>query len=147
MMPDRYQSFLAPCIEQFLAHKRALGRRFATEERQLLLLDRYLIANQILSYDELRPESLDAFLLSRPRSKPKSFNQLLGVVRRLLDWMVLQEMIPSSPLRAQPRRETGPRLPVIFEPLLVRSLLNLAAQLPDQARAPLRGASYGLRTL
>ena len=144
MRPDRYQSFLAPCIEQFLAHKRALGKRFATEERQLLLLDRFLVANQIRGYDELCPESLEAFLLSRPRPKPKSFNQLLGVVRRLLDWMVLQEMIPSSPLRSQPRRETRPRPPVIFEPLLVRSLLGLAAQLPDQSRAPLRGVSYRL---
>ncbi len=41
---SRYCSVLAEAMEQFLAHKRALGRRFDTEERQLLLLDRFLVA-------------------------------------------------------------------------------------------------------
>lgn len=37
----RYHSGLAGAMVQFLGHKRALGRRFDTEERQLLLLDRF----------------------------------------------------------------------------------------------------------
>lgn len=140
----RYRSVLAEAMEQFLAYKRALGRRFDTEERHLLLLDRFLIAQEIRSLEALSPELLEAFLLSRPRRRPKSHNQLLGVVRRLLDWMVVQGMLAHSPLRAKPRRETGPRLPVILDPALVRALLDLAAQLPDRSRAPLRGHSYRL---
>jgi site-specific recombinase XerD len=140
----RYQSVLSEAMDRFLAHKRALGRRFSTEERQLLLLDRFLLAKRIHSLEALTPEVLDAFLLSRPRKRPKSYNQLLGVARRLLDWMVLQEMLPRSPLRAKARRETGRRVPVIFDPPLVRSLLDLALQLPDWPRAPVRGPSYRL---
>jgi len=140
----RYNSVLAEAMMQFLDHKRALGRRYDTEERQLLLLDRYLVEQGIDRIDDLTPELLEAFLLSRPRPRPKSYNQLLGVVRRLLDWMVIHGMLEHSPLRAKPRRETGPRLPVILDPALVRSLLDLAAQLPDWPCAPLRGESYRL---
>jgi len=35
----RFQSFLGPEIERFLAHKRSLRRRYAVEERTLVLLD------------------------------------------------------------------------------------------------------------
>ena len=38
----RFQSFLGPEIEQFLAHKRSLRRRYAIEERTLALFDAYL---------------------------------------------------------------------------------------------------------
>jgi site-specific recombinase XerD len=140
----RYLSTLAESMEHFLAHKRALGRRYATEERQLLLLDRFVAAQKIGRIEDLTPELLEAFLDSRHRRTPKGYNQLLGSVRRLLEWMVVQERLPHSPLRAKARRETGPRLPVIFDPALVRSLLALAAQLPDWPRAPLRGHSYRL---
>lgn len=141
---DRYHSVMAGAMAQFLDHKRALGRRFDTEERQLLLLDRFLVAHEIRALSDLTPELLEACLLSRPRRRPKSYNQLLGVVRRLLDWMVVQGMLEHSPLRAKPRREAGSRLPIILDPALVRSLLDLAAQLPDWPRAPLRGDSYRL---
>lgn len=143
-LQGRYSSVLAEAMEQFLAHKRALGRCYDTEERHLLLLDRFLVAEGIDRLEGITPEILEAFLLSRPRHSPKSHNQLLGAVRRLLDWMVVQEMLAHSPLRGKPRRETGPRLPVIFDPPLVRALLDLAAQLPDRPRAPLRGTSYRL---
>ena len=72
----RYGSMLAEAMEQFPAHKRALGRRFDTEERQLLLLDRFLVAKGIDSPEALTSALLDEFLLSRPRRRPKSFNQL-----------------------------------------------------------------------
>lgn len=140
----RYHSVLAGPIEQYLAHKRALGRRFDTEERQLLLIDRFLVATAVRSLEALTPEVLEAFLLSNPRRQARSYNDLLGHLRRLLDWMVVQGMLAHSPLQAKPRRKPGPRLPVIFDPALVRALLDLTAQLPDRPRAPLRGATYRL---
>lgn len=142
--PRRYTSVLADAMHEFVSYKRALGRRFHTEERQLLLLDRFLVARKIATLQELSSELLNEFLLSRPRTTARAYNQLAGMVRRLLDWMVLQEMLPCSPLQAKRRRETGPRRPVIFDPPLVRALLDLARQLPDWPRAPLRGASYRL---
>jgi hypothetical protein len=41
---SRFQSFLGPDIESFLAHKRVLGRRYHVEENALALLDDYFIA-------------------------------------------------------------------------------------------------------
>ena len=143
-LQGRYHSVLADPMTQFLVYKRALGRRFDTEERHLLLLDRFLVERQVASVEALTPELLEAFLLSRPRRAAKSYNQLLGAVRRLLDWMVVQGLLARSPLRTRPRRESGPRVPVIFDPSLVRRLLDLTARLPDQSRAPLRGESYRL---
>ena len=43
----RFQSFLGPDIDQFLAHKRSLGRRYDVEEKTLALLDAYLVNNHI----------------------------------------------------------------------------------------------------
>ena len=37
-----FQSNLAPQIEQYLRAKRAMGCKFASEDRQLRLLDRFL---------------------------------------------------------------------------------------------------------
>ncbi|MER9877426.1 hypothetical protein [Mesorhizobium sp. M0195] len=39
------------------------------------------------------PALLDAFFLSRPRSRPRSFNHLIGVVGRLFEWMVEHDCI------------------------------------------------------
>ena len=40
-------SVLAEPMAAFLAHKRALGRRYSTEEKALRLLDRFLLDQQI----------------------------------------------------------------------------------------------------
>jgi len=142
MTQPRFRSILAEPIEQFLSYKRSLGRRFRTEDRQLLLLDRFLLEKNIDALSAITPHLIKAFLLSRPRKDPKSYNQLLGVARRFFDWMVLLEMLDHSPVTVRPRKEGAGRIPVILDPQSVRSLLDLAAALPDWPRAPLRGPTY-----
>jgi hypothetical protein len=80
---EGFQGPMAASIERYLAHKRALGCRFRTEDRALRLLDRFLIERGIRAIDEIEPELVEAFLASRPRARPRSFNHLLCVVRRL----------------------------------------------------------------
>ena len=77
------------------------------------------------------------FLASRPRSRPRSFNHLLGVVRCLLDWAVTLQLLEASPLQA--RRVTSQRIPFLFDPAQARRLLDAAAALADNSRAPGRG--------
>lgn len=137
-----FQSPLAVGIKQHIAFKRALGRRFATEERALRLLDRFLVERHVQRVQEITPEILAAFLASRPRTGPRSYNHLLGVVRRLLDWLVVHGALGASPLRAKPRRETVQRVPFLFDPPLARRLLEAAARIPDGPRAPLRAPTY-----
>ena len=140
-----FQSPLADGIRRFLAAKRAIARRYRTEEYALRLLDRFLVAQAVARGDQLTAELLDAFLASRPRARPRSFNHLLGVVRRCLDWLVGQGVLPGSPLRARPRRETARRVPCLFDLPQARWLLEAAGRLPDNPKGPGRGPTY--RTL
>src|SRR5580704_13596482 len=50
-----------------LIAKRALGMRFAIEERTLRLLDRFVAANGVATLGEVTPSMVDEFLASRPR--------------------------------------------------------------------------------
>ena len=126
-------------VERFLEHKRALGRKYDSEEHELRLLVRFAAGQHVGCLGELtRP----CFLASRPRSRPRSFNHLLGVVRGLLGWAVTQELLGTSPLQARPRRVTSTRVPFLFDPCQARRLLDAAAALPDNPRAPGRGRTY-----
>ena len=138
----KLRSPLAEPIRHFIAHKRALNRQFDCEEKALHLFDRYLVERGIADVASVTPGVMEAFLASRPRQRPRSYNHLLGVTRRLFDWMVDQEMIVVSPLRLRPRRETARRIPYIFDLPQACRLLETAAALPDNNRAPQRGITY-----
>ena len=139
-----FQSCLADGIKGFLAHKRALARRFHTEEKALRLLDRYLIEQGVTDVAAITPRLLDRFLASRPRSRPRSYNHLLGVIRRLFNWLVEQGTLSHSPVHARPRRATTQRIPFVFEAAQAQRLLEVASRLPDNSRAPLRGPTYSM---
>lgn len=137
-----FRSPLADGITRFLAHKRALGRRFDTEDKQLRLFDRFLVEQKIARLDDLTAEVITTFLAAHAWRRARSYNQLLGVLRRLCDWLVLHEILPRSPVQAAPRRVTDRRLPYLFDAPTARRLLEIAAALPDQPRARHRGATY-----
>lgn len=133
---------IASTIELFVGHKRAVGRKYKSEERELRLLARYAKERGLSGLDQLTPAVLDDFLGSRPRSRPRSFNHLLGVLRCMLDWAVSQQLLERSPLQARPRRATSQRAPFIFDITQARQLLAAAAALPDNNAAHERGPTY-----
>lgn len=137
-----FGSVLGTRIQEYLATKRALGCKFATEERMLRLLDRFLAEQGVTDPIAVTGECLEQFLSSRRRINARSFNHLLGCVRRLFDWLVSQHVLIASPLRVEPRRETARRLPFLYESDVVKRLLAEAARLPDNARSPMRGPTY-----
>jgi site-specific recombinase XerD len=116
MSPARIElaSPLAEPIRRFLATKRALNRRFDTEGRTLRLLDRCLVEHGIVQLADVTSAVIEAFLASRPRRRPRSYNHLLGVLRRLFDWMVDQGLLDASPIRLRARRVTARRIPYLF---------------------------------
>jgi hypothetical protein len=71
-------------IEQFLAHKRSLGRRYDVEQKTLALFDDYLVANHIAALSEVDVDVIDRFLASRPRMRPRSYNHLRCTIARLV---------------------------------------------------------------
>lgn len=139
---DGFHSPLADGIARFLAHKRALGRRFETEDKQLRLFDRFLVQRGLTRLDEITPAIITTFLTAHAGRRARSYNQLVGVLRRLFDWLVLHEVLARSPLQATPRRITDQRLPYLFDPATARRLLDLATTLPDTPRSPHRGPTY-----
>jgi integrase len=141
-MKAEFQSQLSESITGFLAYKRALGLSFETETYALRLFDRYLVEKSVIDVDAITSELLDTFLVSRRRNSPRSYNHLLGVLRRLFDWLVNQGLLLRSPLCDRPRRETSQRVPFLFDKELARRLLDVARTLPDNPYALLRGPTY-----
>jgi site-specific recombinase XerD len=137
-----FRSPLAAQIDRYLAVKRALGCRFLSEDRTLRLFDRFLVEADITTVEQITGETIEHFLASRPRRAPKSYNHLLGVVRRLADWLVSQQVIAVSPVYASTRRETTRRLPFLFTPPIARRLFEVARALPDNNRSRYRGPTY-----
>jgi len=137
-----YQSVLAEWLTTFTKGKFALGRRFAHPARALRLFDRYLVAQGITSIDAISSDVITAFLLSRPRLSARSYNELLGVIRRFFQWMVDQQILSVSPVQVTTRREGPRRRPFLFGVPEARRLLELARDLPDRNRAPQRGPTY-----
>lgn len=136
------QSALADPISRFVAHKRALGRGYDTEARALRLFDKYLAGQNVQCLEQVTPDLIEAFLASRPRERPRSYNHLLCTLRRLFEWLVQQSELERSPVQIGPRRVTAHGFPFIFDPPTARRLLILARELPDNSRAPMRGATY-----
>lgn len=133
---------LADTVADFLAHQRALGRKYNTEEATLRLLVAFAAQHRVKSLRRLSPALVEEFLASRPRPRARSFNHLVGIVGCFLDWAVAQGRLDASPLRRVHRRETAQRIPFIFDADQARVLLAAAAALPDNSRASSRGATY-----
>ena len=100
--PSDFKSCLADRIRDFLAYHRALGKRFASEEDSLRMLDRYLLIQSVTTPQAITPTLLETFVTCRPR-QARGFNTLLSTLRRFCDWLVLHEVLAQSPLKVQPR--------------------------------------------
>ena len=135
-------SSLATTVAGFLAHKRALGRKYLTEEATLRLLVAFCNQHDVTELEELTSSLLDAFIASRPRARARSFNHLVGILGCFLDWAVSQQHLEASPLVRTRRRETERRVPFLFDAAQARRLLKAAAALPDNPRATGRGPTY-----
>ncbi|HWM71935.1 MAG TPA: hypothetical protein VNO35_35570 [Steroidobacteraceae bacterium] len=135
---------IAGAIIRYLQIKRALGCRFNTEERSLNLFGRFLAEHRVTLASQVTDKWVDRFLASRPCLEPQSFNQLLGCVRRLFEWLVDQDEIRVSPVRTPTRRVTGRRLPYLFDPQALHELIGLAEHLQDRSRCPQRGPTQAM---
>lgn len=144
MKPRRHglRSVMGSDIEQFIAYKRALGRRYDVEEKTLALFDDYLVAHQVAGLSEVSADLVDRFLASRPRARPRSYNHLRCTLARLFSWLVGQGRLERTPVQSRPRRGMYQRQPFIFDVANARRLLDLAQTLPDKGGTLQRGETY-----
>jgi integrase len=133
---------LAAAVADFLAHKRALGRKYQTEEATLRLLLGFAERHGVADLRQLTPALLEGFVASRPRTRARSVNHLVGILGCFLDWAVTQQRLQVAPLHRTRRRQTDQRLPFLFDLVHARQLLDAAAALPDNPRAIGRGPTY-----
>jgi len=133
---------LAVIIDQYLAHKRSLGKNLVKVGAMLYLLDDFLLVRDVPTASRITPTHLEGFIASRPRRSAGSYNGLVGAIRGLLDWMVAHEVLSESPLRCEKRRVTPPPRPFLFAPDQAHRLLELANELPSNPRAQNRGEVY-----
>ncbi len=133
---------LAAAIHDFVAHKRALNRKYRTEAQALDLFARVLAAQDMTEVAVVTPTVIAEFLASRPRSTARSYNHLLGVLRGFFAWLVDYGVLGASPVRIRPRRRTQGRMPFLFDLVQAQRLITAAAALPDHAGAPRRGSTY-----
>jgi site-specific recombinase XerD len=83
-------SALAEPIRTFVEYKRALNRKYRPESAALRLFDGYLCEHDATGWNSIDSILIENFLQSRPRSRPRSYNHLLGVLHRFFEWAVLQ---------------------------------------------------------
>jgi len=126
----------------FLKYKRQLRKSYLTEEFDLRLFDRYLHQQEITEKQKVTNIVVEAFLNSRPRKTSRSYNSLLGALRRFFAWLVMQEILSQSPVCIQPRRRGIARRPFILSCAQVEQLLNAAVNLRTTKHAPRRGHTY-----
>ena len=139
---NNLQSALAQPIADFLQYKQALNKKYHTETLALRLFDRYLFEQGITGWQAITSSVIAAFMASRSRHRPRSYNHLLGVLRRFFDWAVLQRWINQNPVVERSKRETGKRLPYLFDLTTARRLLAVASGLPDTPKGPQRALVY-----
>ena len=142
---------LKTAVAGFLEHRRALGRKYLELKRQSF---GRCCACRTARGEPPRPAHYrPARRLPgpRPRTRPRSFNHLLGVVADLLDWALTQQMLDAVPvLRPRRRRVTAAALPFLFDITQARRLLDAAAALPDnlgRGRAPRANPPHRVRAV
>src|SRR5579875_1383124 len=142
MNSHSFHSVLAESLATFIQYKQALNRKYRTEALTLRLFDRYLSEHHIVSWESIDKILIDDFLKSRPRARPRSYNHLVGVLRRFYAWALLQEFTRCNPVNAPLRRETSQQMRYLFDLNDAQHLLELVRSLPDRSRAPHRALVY-----
>jgi len=137
-----FKSPLAEPINKYLEHKRALCKKYRSEEDNLRIFDAYLSEIALTHIAQLTPDLMDRYLATRPPLRPSTYNYHVGTLRRFFDWMVKHEIISTSPLqKGTPRIEENLK-PYILNHDLVKRLLDMAGQLRDTSNAHRRGPTY-----
>ncbi|HEX8798534.1 MAG TPA: tyrosine-type recombinase/integrase [Terriglobales bacterium] len=137
-----FHSVLAEPLANFVQYKQALNRKYRTETGTLRLFDRYLSERRIAGWESIDNVLIDDFLKSRRRTRPRSYNHLIGVIRRFFAWAVVQELIPRNPVMAPLRRETAEQIRYLFNLSDAKRLLELVRTLADRPQAPRRALVY-----
>jgi site-specific recombinase XerD len=123
---NRFESFLAPQLEDYMIYRRQLGYDTQSLCWALKTVDRYLVT-QNAGPKDLTP----AFFLSLQadlHTQNKSINRLLCCTRKLFEYLVRIEYCQDNPLRDIPWLPEENFIPFIFSPSQINELIQATCQ-------------------
>ena len=133
----RFNSPLAPVMEQFVQTKQASGYQFRAGIALLVRLDRYL-CEKTLTECELPRLLVQEWVAKRPNEHPNTQQDRVSIVRQLARFMhhlEYQAYVPDRSLLSKASLNFSPRVFTVAE---VQKLLHAVDQLPPTSKAPLR---------
>jgi len=119
---NKFKSFLAPQLQQYVIYRHNLGYSMKTSLSHLKTFDRYLMqkqAGQVL----LQPSF---FMAMQPDLKiePRSVNNIVASVRVFFNYLVRTGAYSQNPLNDVPHLPENDIMPYIFSPEQVNHLLS-----------------------
>lgn len=133
----RFQSALAPLMDQFVQEKQACGYRYREASRMLSCFDRFL-SEQALAQHELPRSIVRQWLAKQPHESATTQQCRISLVRQFALYLCrlgYPAYIPDRSLSAKASRGFSPRILTHTE---VQQLLHAVDQLTPTARSPLR---------
>lgn len=131
-----FSSPLGSAITSYLALKKALGRRFATETDVLAHLDRFLVARPAAAC-ALAAESFAAWSLTLAHLTPTVRRNRMRIVRNLCLYLRRTDLDCFVPDPGNFPAPHTPRPPHVFTEEQIVRLLRVAADLRPQSTSPL----------
>lgn len=118
----RFESFLAPRLEEYLAYRRTLGYVDEALRSNLRCFDRYVKEKTV----NLHSLNSLFFLALRKELKreAKTVNGVLSAARGFFQFLMRQGLWPENPLRDIPPRPENAYIPFVFSPEEVELLLQ-----------------------
>jgi integrase len=128
---------LSGLMEKFIREKRACGYRYQRESHELLRLDRFLCKIG-LQYPELPRAVVDKWTAKRVYEKPSNQRLRIIRIRQLALYLRRQGIDAYVPETTKASIKRMEFTPFIFNHQQVRSIMQVADNLPPNSRCPMR---------
>lgn len=118
----RFESFLAPRINEYIAHRQSQGYTTKPLRSYLLTFDRYLIEKRA-DWESFTP----AFFLefrANLKVEPMTANRMLSTVRGFFQFMLRLENVTENPLQDIPCLKENTIIPFVFSLEQIDQLLD-----------------------
>ena len=130
---NKFESFLAPQLHQYLIYRRKLGYSMKASLSHLKTFDGYLKQKQ--AKNALLPPAFFMGLQADLKIEPRSVNGILASVRVFFNYLVRTGVYRQNPLKDIPYLPENDIIPFIFSPRQVDCLLSAVSNRIRKASA------------
>jgi integrase/recombinase XerD len=119
---NKFESFLAPQLEQYVIYRHKLGYAMKASLSHLKTFDRYLKQKQ--AQQVLLPPSFFMQLRTDLKIEPRSINNIVASVRVFFNYLVRNGLYQQNPVKDIPYLSENDIMPFIFTPEQINLLLS-----------------------